>query len=548
MIAFFHGHAYAFSSEIPRFPFRLLNNDDTLFSQIRTYEKYDNVTIDAKNSTDEQEEIDVTSKKELAIDMQKMSSMNKYVRATIETTTLLGLVSLYYWGTKNFAADFDYDVSLETLQKKFSGKAILFDDNTLEENSFPGHPLAGAYYYLIARNNHLSRTASFVWTFATSALYEFFIELPEVASLNDFITTPVAGATIGESMYAFGRYFRCADHTDTFMYKLMAAIVDPIALVHSFIWNDVRSTYADSERCQYTSLQKDVNMFYGMSTTFRENTSSSTLGFLFGFHGKVYVIPHYGKAADIAQVFTDPILHEMKIEVGVTERGIDRLQFLSKTVWAAYYRQHIAGDAAGKDTGSSFFVGLASAFEHIQYETGAFEDWIGAVHVFGPALELTAFHQAGYLRIGLDVFGDFAMVRSLAFEKYKNTHRIDTIKRVLREEHYYYAFGPSVNPRIEARYGAYRLLAEYKYAHYDSLEGRERRQPANDFHVVDTREEYSVLLGRLLDFFDAPFLTIHPIWIEAEVRRIARAGFIADDHVSQHGANTWLLLRFKMML
>jgi len=32
------------------------------------------------------------------------------------------------------------------------------------------------------------------------------------------------------------------------------------------------------------------------------------------------------------------------------------------------------------------------------------------------------------------------------------------------------------------------------------------------------------------------------------VRRIARAGFIADDHVSQHGANTWLLLRFKMML
>ena len=67
----------------------------------------------------------------------------------------------------------------------------------------------------------------------------------------------------------------------------------------------------------------------------------------------------------------------MKIEVGVTERGMDRLQFLSKTVWAAYYRQHIAGDAAGKDTGSSFFVGLASAFEHIQYETGAFEDWIG---------------------------------------------------------------------------------------------------------------------------------------------------------------------------
>ena len=349
-------------------------------------------------------------------------------------------------------------------------------------------------------------------------------------------------------MYEFGRYFRCSENKDDLMYKIMATVMDPIALFNSFIWDDVHYKYSDSEICHYTSIQKDVNIFYGMSASYHENTASSTIGFIFGFHGKLYFIPQYGKAADIERFFKEPILNEMDIEVGVTDKGIDSIHFLAKTVWAAYYRQNIAGDSAGKGTGYSFFVGLASAFEHIQYDTGEFEDWIGAVHVFGPSMEFASFHKAGYIRIGLDVFGDFAMVRPYAFEKYKNNHRIDNIKSVLRFENYYYAFGAYVNPRIEVRYGSYRFLAEYKYAHYNSFEDRDRRKPSNDFNLVDKRSEYSFVMGRLIDFFDAQFFKIHPIWIEAEVRRIERSGFIADDQVSHNGDNTWFLLRFKMML
>ena len=66
--------------------------------------------------------------------------------------------------------------------------------------------------------------------------------------------------------------------------------------------------------------------------------------------------------------------------------------------------------------------------------------WL-AVHVFGPSMELASFHRAGYVRLGLDVFGDFAMVRSYAFDEYKKNHRIDNIKSVLMKENYYYAYG-----------------------------------------------------------------------------------------------------------
>jgi hypothetical protein len=115
-------------------------------------------------------------------------------------------------------------------------------------------------------------------------------------------------------------------------------------------------------------------------------------------------------------------------------------------------------------------------------------------------------------------------------------------------ENYYYAYGVSVHPKIEVRYGSYRLLAEYKYAHYDSFENRDRRKPTNDFHLVDERQEYSLVVGRLLHFFEAEFFKNYPLWIEAEVRRIARSGFIADGNVAHNGENTWLLLRLRMML
>jgi len=163
-------------------------------------------------------------------------------------------------------------------------------------------------------------------------------------------------------------------------------------------------------------------------------------------------------------------------------------------------------------------------------------------------MELTFFHKDGYSRIGLDIFGDFAMVRSFAFDKYKKDHSLNGIKSVLSTENYYYAYGVNINPRVDIKYGSYRLLISYKYAHYDSFEGREFIKASNDFHLVDKEEEYGFTLARRIDFFDSTFFKRHQIWVETEVRRIARSGFIADDKVTHNGANTWLLLRFKMTL
>ena len=191
---------------------------------------------------------------------------------------------------------------------------------------------------------------------------------------------------------------------------------------------------------------------------------------------------------------------------------------------------------------------VASSFEHTQYKTDEFEDWIGAVHVFGPSTELALLCKNGYIRINLNIFGDFSMVRSFAFQKYKKNHSIDNVKIVLKEQNYYYTYGIFIHSKIEIRYGSYRLEAAYQYSHYDSFEGAQRVPTLNDFHLVDEREEYKFTLSRLVEFPGSRFLPTHHIWIETEVRHIDRTGFIADDRVSHAGGNTWLFLRFKMPL
>ena len=472
----------------------------------------------------------------------------QYVRAALETTVALGGAALYYWGTLVFAADFDHEVSLETLKKKFTGEAIRFDDNPISANSFPGHPIAGAYYYLIARNQHLSRLESFLVSAAASSLHEFFIELPEVASISDLITTPIAGAAIGEAMSAFGRYFRCGPRQQMLLYKMMAFMMDPVYVANRWIWHDGQPQVSREAMCRAMPMDNAFSLLTGMSTAYHDHTDRATLGFLVGLHGKLYQLPQHGHESDFSGFVTDTSLTEIGLEIMATGHGLDSLRFLAKTVWGAYYHHRLGRDPAGQRTGVSFLVGLASGFEHTQYDTDEFVDWIGAVHVLGPAIELTVMQQDKYIRLGVEVFGDFAMVRSFAFEKYKQDHALGGIKTVLREENYYYAVGVHVHPKMEGQYGPYRLVAEYKYAYYDSIEGASRRTASRDFNLVDTQAEYSVTVGRRLDFLDVKLWQRYPTWIEAEWRRIDRTGRIADDNVAHVGSTTWLLLRLRLNL
>lgn len=80
-------------------------------------------------------------------------------------------------------------------------------DNDPWTINYIGHPIAGAYYYTMARNDGMSISESavfsaFVSTFFWEYGYEAFAEVP---SIQDLIATPLLGSILGERMFILER-------------------------------------------------------------------------------------------------------------------------------------------------------------------------------------------------------------------------------------------------------------------------------------------------------------------------------------------------------
>lgn len=69
--------------------------------------------------------------------------------------------------------------------------------------NYVGHPVSGAYYYTLARNNGYGWFGSFMYSFFVSTfVWEYGYEsIAEIPSVQDLISTPVIGSLMGEWMY-----------------------------------------------------------------------------------------------------------------------------------------------------------------------------------------------------------------------------------------------------------------------------------------------------------------------------------------------------------
>jgi len=86
-------------------------------------------------------------------------------------------------------------------RKNVSDGPVMDEDDFLI--NYLGHPISGAIYYTMARNDGLDRFESFLFssfmsTFVWEYGYEAFAEVP---SIQDLWSTPVIGSLMGEYMY-----------------------------------------------------------------------------------------------------------------------------------------------------------------------------------------------------------------------------------------------------------------------------------------------------------------------------------------------------------
>lgn len=121
----------------------------------------------------------------------------------------------------------------------------IFDYSSFKRNQI-FHPYFGALYYLSGRSNNLNFAESFLLSAAGSFIWETYLEGPTV-SLNDFITTPTAGAITGEILHRLSCsvYDKCA---------LLSWILSPVDGINQLLKDKRAATPAGSIYSQSYSI------------------------------------------------------------------------------------------------------------------------------------------------------------------------------------------------------------------------------------------------------------------------------------------------------
>lgn len=108
-------------------------------------------------------------------------------------------INLTIWAFNRYALQADYAyISAASIKRNLSGPWT-YDVDSFEVNQF-GHPYQGAMSFTAARSSGLNFWSSFLFPFFGSLMWELAMEV-DSPSINDQITTPIAGALVGEAMH-----------------------------------------------------------------------------------------------------------------------------------------------------------------------------------------------------------------------------------------------------------------------------------------------------------------------------------------------------------
>jgi hypothetical protein len=116
-----------------------------------------------------------------------------------------GVLGFLYVAPESVSKWSDEQKELSNLGSKY--KQNIKDGPVIDEDDFAinyiGHPVSGAYYYVVARHDGYGWFGSFMYsTFVSTFVWEYGYEaLAEIPSIQDLISTPIVGALMGEGMY-----------------------------------------------------------------------------------------------------------------------------------------------------------------------------------------------------------------------------------------------------------------------------------------------------------------------------------------------------------
>lgn len=454
-------------------------------------------------------------------------------RALLETAVLLGIFQYRYKKTHTswVAGVHKYQATWEDQKEKlFNWKNWNYDANCYDLNW--QHALAGGVYYNFSRTNNLSVLESLLMSWASSSYWEFVVEYRSDVSINDHIFTPLGGLPLGEAWFQLGKFF--ADRPDTLSQVL--SFINPILKINRFFDREsIRKKPPEPPPGWHAfNLDLGVRRLHAQGSSGHETVPYA------GLETEIIHIPEYGASGIERRFISEPLFSEIRLETSGAGKSFEEADLTARAVWFGLFQQNI--DAFNR--GYAFYLGGGSAFTMFKKKPGQtefpctfkgrdpaqlkldaprdFTDKMSAVHIIGPVFDLTLFARDFTLRWVQDIYVDFAISHSFAFNAYTERFDYGGVKTPLLVNGYYYGWGTTLNSRLDLTWSDIHLQAELRYQRYGSIDGKDRFQHVmtDDFHLTDSR----LLIRTALDY-RIPGL---PVALKAAYEGIDRRGWIKD--------------------
>lgn len=415
-------------------------------------------------------------------------------RAAVEMVGLLGLGTAYYWIEKEQnKEDWDFP-SLEDRLLTF--EAVRFDNNRFVTNHIM-HPGSGTAYYGFARVNGLGPFTSIGYSFASSAFFEWGLEVIEKVSINDLIYTPMGGWASGEWFFQLGDYLNSAPRASAgWGNRLASYTLGAPRYIHEVIDEPPPPPPLPTDNLGFsTAFWHRFALAYGLSGVDNDAEKSGVVHDAV-LEGEIIRMPGHLRPGHFERSFGEGNFVDMRTRMSFDDTGFADLDIFFSADVAGHYHQDL-DSAPGGVSGQAWVGALNTQGRFVDRWLLGRRDGYAIAHLPGPALRGWVADGPLLFRLSATAHLDFAAVRALPWVRWVEENGIDGTKSVLQKHAYYYAFGSSANAQVSLAYATTELGVRSFFGHYESIEGFDREQATvlRDVHNTDEVLEGAAWLG-----------------------------------------------------
>lgn len=374
-----------------------------------------------------------------------------YVRATLEGITILTLELVNYIHDHDLnSRDWDFSYDWIGLRKKLSGSGYSFDTNNFDTN-FITHPFAGTLYYSAARSNRMSVFESLLFAFMASAIWEYFGELRERASINDLLSTPVAGLVLGETMLQLGLFFDRS--CDSVANRTLGSVFGPFKSVHDALDSAelVRDVTCDRHSMSLRGDHEFRLTVASGSVLSVQPRVPARVETRIALRTRVIALDDYTAPGIGLRNFADGNVTELELSGGWAGATWNDFSLRAEVIPFGIHYRDLAPSRAGL-YGYEVLFGLLVGTEYdvhrfLTHRGPTSQDRFFAIDLPGAALLYR--RAAGHAHLDLELQASVALagVDAFALPVYVRSNSLDELTSIARAHHYNYGAGFRVAPR-----------------------------------------------------------------------------------------------------